>query len=252
MTPEGRSFVYLAYMDDSGTRDKKEAYQVVAAVLVDDSHFFAIENLTAAFAEAVIPAGKLESFEEFKGSELYGGYGIFDGVDQKIRFELITRLLSIIKNLKIPVVYGAVHKNRLATNLYGSAEPVDICFRICMNGVNDAMRERLRKDMALIIVDDSDRDVKKKFKQSFRAMRGRTVGSEAIIQFRRLHDDMYFGSSRDSVGIQLADLCAFFVNQHLKGDDPVAESFYTVFGDSIIYSKVEPENDATKKGQAAQ
>ncbi len=33
-----------------------------------------------------------------------------------------------------------------------------------------------------------------------------------------VHDDMYFGSSKDSVGIQLADLCGYFIAKHLEGD----------------------------------
>jgi hypothetical protein len=51
---------------------------------------------------------------------------------------------------------------------------------------------------------------------------------------------MYFGSSKDSVGIQLADLCAYFVAKHLENNDPEAESFYQIFSELIVHSEIAP------------
>lgn len=253
MTPEERVFVHLAYMDDSGTRDKKSAFQIIAAVLIEDTVFNLVEVMTTAMAERILPEQRLPEFEEFKGWQLYRGEGIFDGIKQEARFDVIATLLRVIHDKQIPVVYGAVRKDKLVKTLYGSADPVDICFRICVKGISQVMRERFRKGLALLVLDDCDGDIKRTCKNSFRVLRQRMiVPSRNPDEFRRLHDDMYFGSSRDSVGIQLADLCACFIKEHLKGQDPAAESFYNMFADHIAYSKVEPEDDAKPESETPQ
>jgi hypothetical protein len=51
---------------------------------------------------------------------------------------------------------------------------------------------------------------------------------------------MYFGDSRDSVGIQMADLCNYFMWRHLlkkKG----GEKFYQLFSSQAQCAKPEPE-----------
>jgi Protein of unknown function (DUF3800) len=57
------------------------------------------------------------------------------------------------------------------------------------------------------------------------------------------HDDMYFGDSKYSIGIQLADLCAFFIAKHLE-KKPEAEGFYGLISSQIVFSKAHPtENE---------
>jgi hypothetical protein len=51
---------------------------------------------------------------------------------------------------------------------------------------------------------------------------------------------MYFGSSRDSIGIQLADLCGYFISQHLQ-NKPEAECFYKEVEQRIFFSEVKPD-----------
>jgi len=66
---------------------------------------------------------------------------------------------------------------------------------------------------------------------------------------------MFFGSSKDSVGLQLADLCAYFISQHLQKNDK-AEPFYEIFKERIDYCHMEPvidsKNDENKKSDTAQ
>jgi hypothetical protein len=61
----------------------------------------------------------------------------------------------------------------------------------------------------------------------------------ALGKLVHLHDDMYFGSSKDSIGVQLADLCGYFIAKHLEGD-AAGEGFYDIIKDRIVYSKLEP------------
>jgi hypothetical protein len=118
-------FVHLAYLDDSGTRDKKSPFQVVTAVIVEDKHFFEMEFIHGAAVEAIVPKEKLDDFEEFHAWQLYGGHGVFEGVPQQNRFNVIKALLEVLTLSKIPIVYGAVDKSKLEKLVYGSAADSD-------------------------------------------------------------------------------------------------------------------------------
>jgi hypothetical protein len=48
-----------------------------------------------------------------------------------------------------------------------------------------------------------------------------------------VHDDMYFGDSKFSIGIQIADLCSYFIAGHLEGDSE-KEHFYKLIDPQII------------------
>ncbi len=56
---------------------------------------------------------------------------------------------------------------------------------------------------------------------------------------RHVHDEMYFGDSADSVGIQMADLCAYFIAKRLE-EDFISEGFYRIIEKQVIVSAVEP------------
>ena len=51
---------------------------------------------------------------------------------------------------------------------------------------------------------------------------------------------MYFGDSRDSIGIQLADICNYFMLQHLVKREGCKE-FYEMFAQQTICARPEPE-----------
>jgi hypothetical protein len=237
-----RPFVFLSYVDDSGRFDKKKnTFQVLAAVMVHDKLHWHVE-VNAAFA---IPEDKSEAFEEFHAWELYGGYGVFDGMPRERRYEVIEDLLSLIAALEIPVVYGAVDVRKLQQKSYGSAMPIDVAFRICLTAINNYIRESkggLGQEPALLILDNSkEKDRNNRLRQSFRELRRPMRPPDFDPGLEHIHDDMYFGDSKDSVGIQLADLSSYFIGKHLEGGDADAERFYEIIEPRIVYSKVAPE-----------
>jgi hypothetical protein len=238
--------MYLGYIDDSGTFDKKkQSFEVLATLLVHDKIFSEIKGAVGLCVENVILKEKLEKFEEFHACELYGGYGVFDGIDQQTRFAAIRQLLSIIKDFRLHVIYGAVNLRQLQHEAYGSAVPADVAFRLCLSGIIEFMDKEQRKgtlpECVLLIADDTDKKKRELIKNTFRWVKNYVfdfLGEWRPGKF--FHDDMYFGSSKDSVGIQLADLCAYFVAKHLENNDPEAESFYQIFSELIVHSEIAP------------
>lgn len=245
--------MYLAYLDESETKAKSDPWKVICAVLISDASFGVTELLSSLPIEGLMAEAKRELFEEFHACELYGGYGPFEGIDQAKRFEVIEFLLSLLSTCDIHVTYGAVDVASLERQHYASANPLDVAFRICTTEVGEwlssnALRSikdkesgsvALGENLALMIVDECDKADKIALQKSFRAMRKRLRPPEqdpGNLIF--LHDDMYFGDSRYSIGIQIADLCAYFVARHLSGDQET-ERFYGMIEPRIFSSKKE-------------
>lgn len=237
----GRLFVYLAYLDDSNQKKRKEELQVLAAVILDDSNFRNMEIMSAAHVMDLIPEESLDKFKEFHATELYNGKGAFDGIDQEKRFELIYEILTEIKDTRVPIVYGVVDVAKLRVHPYGSAEPADIAFRICAKGVNKWIESNDPEQVAVLIADDSDKKTKDHLLKSFRYLRERFRPPEFTFgPLDHIHDGMYFGSSIDSIGLQVADLCTYFIGRHLIGDTET-EDRYNIIKDQIFYSERAPE-----------
>ena len=243
--------MYLAYIDDSGRRAKAISIHVLASVLVHESFFVSLDVSAANAIYKEIPEDKLDEFmgkfTEFHASELYGGYGPFDSsiVSQHVRFGVIKHLLMLLEYHKVKVVYGGVNKTALQQTPYASANVVDMCFRICAEGIESYI-ERIPRpptyEWALFIADEMNKD-KSVLKSSFRELRKHETKPPrtALGRIWHVHDEIYFGESKGSIGIQLADLCAYFIAKHLEGgDDPAAEGFYKMIESHIVACGVEP------------
>lgn len=246
--------MFLGYVDDSADQ-KHRVCEVLTTVLVHDKAFAAVEGSQAIVISGLIPEDRLDKFEEFKAWQLYGGYGVFEGIDQDQRFTAIRFMLSIINDFKIPIVYGAVDLVEMKKSPYASANPIDIAFRTCLPIISMVMTEETqRRDLgaekgveyALIIADDTDKEKKNLLRKTFRGMRTKMGPPHWGPGVWFIHDEMYFGNSRDSVGIQLADLACYFIRKHLEGDE-LAEPFYNLFSDQIIFGGVEPKSSEKAK-----
>lgn len=233
--------MFISYCDDSGTGDKDKPFQVMTSVLMHDRFFQMAEIFAIGSIAAFIPDEKQEAFlakfGEFKGWELFGGYGPFDGIEQAIRFKIITFLLQMVKGYGFPVIFGAVDKAELRKQVYSSANPLDICFRTCLRGIQQYIRDNAKNEIALVIVDESKTD-KKTLRSAFLDHREKLRPKENQ-QVPCFHDDMYFGDSKYSIGIQLADLCGYFIAKHLE-KDAVGDAFYALIEPYVMYSRIEP------------
>ncbi|MGA9058939.1 MAG: DUF3800 domain-containing protein [Terriglobia bacterium] len=234
--------MYLAYLDDSAIEHKKTKLQVLSAVIVNDKHFQEIEVIAGIHIVDLVPEENMENFKEFHASELFNGCRVFEGIDQSIRFRAMHSLLMQVRDKKLPIVYGAVDVPKLRGKLYGSASPIDIAFRICAEGIDGWLDANDPQQFAVLIADDfADGKIKAELRQSFRQLRNQVRPPDfSCGKLQHVHDGMYFGDSKDSIGIQMADLCSYFIAKHLEGDT-TAEGFYNTIKDQIVYCKVEPE-----------
>lgn len=171
--------MHLVYLDDSGS-DKGNQVLIAGGVMLDDVDFWKIDLRSSVIVEALIPPEKLDDFEEFRAAELFGGYGVFHGVDEERRHSVIRAVLNLVSKFKLPVIYAAVSKKDLETSAFGSSLPIDVAFRVCLCGIQDMVSERvpyaestadrinrLAEHSFLVIADDTDdKAVKNALKKS--------------------------------------------------------------------------------------
>ena len=251
MTAIREIFVHLVYLDDSGT-DGNSSVALCGAVIVQPENFMLLENLHGS-AMKVLPQEVWLNFQEFKGCELYQGIGAFKGVGEEERFKIIHTLLTAVMMEKLPFIYFAVDKQMLAKSPMGSANPLDVAFRMCALGIESwaqSMHDHAPgtiqlnfKDFFLCVMDDTDdKNLKQQLRSSYRNFRSKMQYNFSNPHNRlwHAHDDLYFGDSKESVGLQMADLCSYFVRRHLIGRED-EQGFYKMFSAQVICAKTEPE-----------
>jgi len=246
MSPHRRFFVELAYLDESGS-DKDSEILVIGALIVPEEKFTEMEVLVGAVVEELIPRDKQESFERFHAYELYNGHGVFSDLPETSRFDAISKLLGIVSTgvggLSLPFIYSAINKKALEKSLFHSAKPTDVAFSVCTLGIERWLEQNCPdRYLCLVIFDDSDdRVLKKDMQTSFRTLRQK-LGPPmwSANKLWRMHDAMYFGSSKDSAGLQIADLCAYFVRRKIAGQtDP--RDFFSLIANQVTCAAIEPE-----------
>jgi hypothetical protein len=261
-------FVHIAYLDDSQPLDK---LAMCGAVVMPHGTFGWAERIHSIAVQQVFAPNEIEEkFQEFHSRELFKGEGAFQGIDETKRFQAITVLLAAMREYRLPFFYAAVDrvkfdKHPLSQGLFETASPVVAAFKLCLLGIEDwAFNRHSQKypqlrgmepipkvldydDQYLLIADETkDAELKKRLRRSYRLLRSTHLYSrESSNRLWHAHDAMYFGDSTESVGIQLADLCTYFVQRRLLKRDPEhrdkGDEFYQMFSDQIICAKPEPE-----------
>jgi hypothetical protein len=252
--------MHLAYLDDS---QQQGSLAMFGAIVIPHGEFGWAERMHSIAVEQLFPADEVEEkFQEFHAYELFKGEGAFKGIDKAKRFDAITVLLMALRHYRLPFIYAAIDEKKLAKSalpqgLFETAHPLIPAFKLCLLGIekwaqsqHDHLAGSVRidySDQYLLIVDETkDQELKKRLRNSYRLLRAaRPYVVKAPNRLWHAHDAMYFGDSRDSVGIQLADLCTYFMQRQLSKTDISAkdesDEFFKMFSGQVICAKPEPE-----------
>jgi hypothetical protein len=239
--PQGRIFVHLVYLDDSS--DNSET-QVLVAVIVPDKDMLIIEKFLGLRIEMFVPEELRQQFE-FHAFKLWKREGEFSTLTEDQKRELFEGTAAVVADSGISLVYGAVNLKALRASYYSTAQPTNVAFRLCMEGLHKWFTETQQPhDVGILICDEMNPNVKKEMQQAYRAFRNNHKRGKSFLEISDirdyLHDDLYFGDSAYSVGLQLADMCAFLIRHHLgKRED--TEYLYKKIEHKIYFAKSEPD-----------
>lgn len=239
--------MYLAYLDDSSD----ESYQIMTATVVPDNKFMTIEEYLASVIDEFVPEDKRDTFE-FHASAMFHGKPPFENLTRDDVLKIFEKCASIVVGAPLQISYGGVNMRNLRGGLYATAKPADVAFRLCLAGLESilvGLEEDNRKsatgihalrheDFGILICDEHK--MKDELQKAFRANRRRLKsGSHNRGLLLHLHDDLYFGDSAYSVGIQITDICGFIILRHLENKHDT-EYLYKMIEPQIRFGEVQP------------
>jgi len=249
-----RLFVHLAYLDETGT-DGYSPIVMFGALILPVGKFGHLSGLHSTAIQQILPIDRIEEFKEFHACEIYKGTGAFLGIEETKRFTAIEVLLEAVRMDALPFIYAAIDRKRFANSPFGTGNPLVTAFHLCLLGVEDwattnhpnysgAPKVIDWKDCYLCIADDNKKDkvLKDQLRKTYRSLRVKhPFVPPHVNRLWHAHDDMFFADSTDCLGIQIADLCAYFVRLHLAGAVE-SQRFYEIFSKQIICAQPEPES----------
>jgi hypothetical protein len=174
---------------------------------------------------------------------LYNGKPQFEKMTRDQVVDLMCMCATSIKSLPAAVSYGAVDTGRVRSGIYATAKPADIAFRLCIEGVEAWFEKHAPDDFGLFIC-DTDKAKNHDLLAAFRAYRKRLksdAGSRGML--KHAHDDMYFGDSAYSRGLQMADIAAYLILRHLQRKQDT-EHIYGIIRGNIVAAKIAPESSS--------
>lgn len=253
--------MHLAYLDES---QQQGSVAIFGAVVIPHGLFGWAERLHSVAIEQLFSTDEIEEkFQEFHAHELFKGEGAFRGIDKAKRFDAIRILLMAMSHHQLPFIYAALDekklaKSQLAQGLFETAHPLIPTFKLCALGIENWAQGHHSQphaggvsvdygDQYLLIADETkDVEFKRRLRNSYRLLRAaRPYIGRTQNRLWHAHDAMYFGDSTESVGIQLADLCTYFMQRRLMRVNPnhrdEGDDFYDMFSKQVVCAKPEPE-----------
>jgi hypothetical protein len=240
--------MHLIYLDDSGFHKRR---QIACATIIRDEEFQVSEGYMGYIIEQHVPEELRPNFE-FHASELFHGKPPFDAITEEERPKIFLKCISMISQTCLGIVYSCVDVDKLKKGAFATANPADIAFRLCLPELERWFEEKAPENFGILICDEpSEKQIRNIMQASFREKRGKIRThyemkdgkvdsiSEERGELKHLHDDMYFGSSNCSVGIQQADMCAYIIHRHLSGKED-AEKLYKLLEPLIFAAKHAP------------
>lgn len=238
---QGSKIVRLIYLDESGrASETDQPIFVVAAVLVHaDAKWRAVDISLERIVNTLVPESARASFE-FHAKNLFSGSDKYPW-GQEIRHAILKECLQIIGQYELPVVWSGIHKTGFKIAAKGMYDPAKLegeeflkelqrlGFVACAIEIEQWFLKNAADEVGLCLADVTKAGLG--MKQELREYRRRAILPDGP-RFDHLVDTVYFGNSDESIGLQLADCCAYFISRHLMGKMD-SEPFYDLIKDCV-------------------
>jgi hypothetical protein len=217
--------MFLSFSDESGTGNiNLEPNLVVAAIVVNPDEQW--NNMERAMRELVlkyVPEQLREGYE-------FHAYKIFRQLHKGNNRQLLTELLHIPEKCKIPIFKSVVSRTTMREWYpnYSAKELLEItetiAFLMCAKKVEFFFSAFRPEEKILWIADRVNiaDGIKKHIK---RLQDAPAVGTLLEVKLNHIIDTIYFGDSRDSLALQLADAVNFVIRGHFTGKKGI-DQFY--------------------------
>jgi hypothetical protein len=214
--------VYLAYSDESGTGDERqEPFVLVAALVINpNSQWDKVSAEIERLVSEHVPPDKQSGFE-------FHAHDLFGQLHRPSHKALLEGLLRIPFKFHLPIYTGLVHRNGMRQVInHGRSEPVQekqllkltqgMAFYLCAQRVETAFCSFIPTERVLWIADRTDASVAMKELLKFSQVTA-VMPDFPTTKLEHVIDTVYFGDSKESRALQLADACNYVIRRHLVG-----------------------------------
>jgi hypothetical protein len=239
--PSNLDLVKVIYIDEAGSSFEEPVF-TWAAVVIRDSQWLKLEREAQAIIDHFVPE-ELQSDFEFHACDLFGGsenwFPWRNRTGKELRFEILTEFISLIKRYRLPIIECSWKRDGERDAGINKLRQ-GVAFSVCVDSVERWFVQNARADVGMLIADvQGQRRDEAIFKEEI--LRARRVSSlyRRRAALRHIVDTIHFAGSHESIGLQLADACAFFIKRHhaAKPNDE-ANQFYELLRSRIFRSRL--------------
>ena len=213
--------MYLVYMDEAGNSgkdldDPNQPIHVMAAVIIRDTNWRILEGHYKTFCAKACEGYPHNPKFELHAGEIFQGEGMFRKWKKDDRANLLVDSLNTFTTHDIPIIYGAIDKQRLKKKYTDPFAPHGLAFMLCVERIERWLKAYAPTDVGMLICDETK--VKSDFKKSLKQYQ--EYGIPLGLKNERLDhiiDTIHFADSHECYGIQLADAANYFIKREALG-----------------------------------
>jgi hypothetical protein len=272
--PERKTIVRVVYSDESGVgSEKDEPLTVVAALMLNiDSQWHPLLDSIESTLQSILGREDISTYE-IKARLLYHQIGR----DEPTAKALMAALMTLLHKHLVPVFYGAVdragylyfmreifirsvystHAEERLKHVRPTLGAFGEALKLCINRVDSFVHTALPDEQVLWIHDKGKYDdAAKRELANVRGFGASELGSllreglEGYLEQSHIVDTIYFGNSRESRALQLADACCSTITRYLRGD-AIAAPYYALLKQQVVNDGARPdyenEEEVSKK-----
>lgn len=200
------------YLDETGSVGRgarNQPYLKLVAVVVDET---AVQRLSERLqALAWEHLGWIPADFEFHAHEIWNARGYWAGKQPGELLAVLEALVSLLDELDISIVHASIDKDRLHARHGGAYD--ENAYLLALQFLLEKLdRWRTRQAVRIVIADEAKEHQLKAVKM-VREMQTWASGAVPGRQLVSVIDSMHFVDSKDSPGVQLADVIAFILHR---------------------------------------
>lgn len=191
--------MYLIYYDEVKYDPPKQSAYWIGGICISPSKAVEAETAVNELSQEIFEDKSLVKETEFHAKDIFHGKGNFKGVEIERRISILARLLEILCDPEIYLIYSRL---KVAENRYGG-DPAEIAFMFFVEKVDVFLRSRNEYGMLFGDFDQPKIGPSVVSLSRFRDAGTYWQGGRSITQ---LVDTVHFAQSHHSRLVQLADI----------------------------------------------
>jgi hypothetical protein len=228
--------VYSVYVDDSG---KDRIVQVMGAVMIPSDTFRLVEQQFGYIIQQILahyPEVLSHRKFEFHATDMWNRNEPWDMVSDIDINKIFSLLVQAIEYIGRPcITYGRIDISTYECGQEGQRRRINATFERCCHSIADWFHNcAAPNEFGTMYYDDpNDTVIEGLLRKTYRALRLRANTSPITTGVLGcMSDDIYFGDSRESIGLQLADLCSWLIMRQSSGS--------ALSEDNRLYQRLKP------------